>query len=347
MEAKSNLIKTFGSDNNSGVHPIIFAAIEKANKGSEVSYGADPYTARAIKLLKKEFGKNTEIFLSLTGTASNVMAFKAIAKPYHAIIASESSHISVDECAAVEHFTGCKILTVATTDGKLTIDLINRHMHSFGDEHRAQPKIISITQSTELGSVYSQQELKKLCDFAHQHEMLVHMDGARLFNAAAYLNKSLREITVDVGVDVLSLGGTKNGALCAEAVLFFDPSLASGFKYIRKQAMQLYSKMRFLAVQFEALFMNNLWLDNANNANAMAQLLGQELAAIKQIKLARPVQGNGVFAIMPKEMICKLHEHYYFYVWNEQTDEVRLMTSFNTTRDEVMAFVAVAKEYAR
>lgn len=331
--------KSFASDNNAGIHPEILTAIVNANQGHVVGYGDDEYTARAIKKFQEHFGNDIEVFFAFNGTGANVLGLKAITDSFNAIICAATAHLNVDECGAPEKFLGCKLLTVPTLNGKLTVDLVQRHVHGFGDQHHVQPKVISITQSTELGTVYAQAEIKALADFAHHHTMLLHMDGARIANAAASLSLPLRAITKDVGVDVLSFGGTKNGLMLGEAVIFFNKSLAKNFPYIRKQGMQLASKMRFISAQFIALLTNDLWLHNAAHANKMAKKLADSLQQIPEIKITQEVMANGVFAIIPKELIAKLQEKYFFYVWNEERNEVRWMTSFDTTEEDIQNFV--------
>lgn len=331
--------KSFASDNYAGIHPEILQAITAANVGHVGAYGNDPYTQHAVNKFKEHFGENIEVFFVFNGTAANCLSLKSATQSYNAIICAETAHINVDECGAPEKFTGCKLLTLATEDGKLTIDLIKQHMHGFGDQHHIQPKVISITQTTELGTVYSIDEIKKIADFAHRNNCLLHMDGARISNAAASLNATLRQLTVDAGVDVLSFGGTKNGMMLGEVVIFFDKELAKNFQYIRKQGMQLASKMRFISAQFIALLSNELWLKNATHANKMAKLLAEKIKSIPHITITREVQANAVFAILSEKIIPQLQEKYFFYVWNNQTNEVRWMTSFDTTEQDINEFV--------
>jgi threonine aldolase len=336
--------KGFASDNYAGIHPDILKAINDANKGHAKAYGGDTYTEEAIALFKKNFGENIDVYFVCTGTAANVLSLSTLLKPYQGIICAESAHINVDECGAPENYTGSKLLTVPTTDGKLTVDAIQNQRLNVGDQHKVQPKVISITQGTELGTVYTPEEIKKLTDFAHAHNLYVHLDGARLSNAAASLNVSLAAITKDVGIDVLTFGGTKDGMMLGEAVIFFNKDLSKDFKYIRKQGMQLVSKMRFISAQFIALFTDNLWLKNAQHANAMAQLLAEEIKKIPQIKMNKSVQANAVFAIVDSQIIPILQEKYYFYVWDEATSEVRWMTSWDTTKEDILDFVAFIKQ---
>jgi threonine aldolase len=334
----------FASDNNSPVHPAILQAIQNVNVGHTVGYGDDIYTENAIRKIKNEFGETCEPFFVFNGTAANVLSLKAITHSYHSIICGETSHIEQDECGAVEKFTGCKTIVVPTIEGKLTIQEISKHLHSIGFEHHSQPKVVSITQSTEMGTVYTQQEIEDIADFAHQNKLYLHMDGARLCNAAASLNLPLRTLTTDCGVDVLSFGGIKNGAMFGEAILFFHSELADNFKYYRKQGMQLGSKMRYISAQFDALLTNELWRKNALHANKMAQLLHQKVNHFPQITVTQKVQSNGVFAIVPSEIIPRLQQAYFFYTWDEHKSEVRWMTSFDTQVEDIEKFVALLTE---
>lgn len=335
--------RSFASDNNAGVHPEIIEALKTVNEGHVVAYGDDEITARAVKLFKKHFGRDVSVFFVFGGTGANTLGLKAITKPYQAVLCAETAHINVDECGAPEHHAGVKLIDLATADGKLRVEQLESYLHVFGNEHHVQPRVISISQATEMGTVYKKQELKALADFAHANNMLLHVDGARLSNAAASLNVSLKAITADAGVDVLSFGGTKNGMIYGEAVVFFDSKLAEDFKFIRKQGMHLPSKMRFVSAQFETMLAGDLWLRSAGHANRMARLLGSELEKIPQIKLTQPVEANGVFAVIPEKFIPALQKKYFFYVWNEAISEVRLMASFDTTEDDVHAFVELVR----
>ncbi len=332
------LIRGFASDNNAGVHPEILKAIYSVNEGHCIAYGDDPYTKEAVEKFKKYFGNNIDIYFVFNGTAANVLAIKTITKSYNSVICSDIAHLHVDECGAPEKYTGCKLLTVNSPDGKLTIDGIKSHLHGFGFEHHAQPKVLSITQSTEMGTVYQPGEIKEIVKLAHEYGLFVHMDGARIANAAASLDCTLREITLDAGTDVLSFGGTKNGMMFGEAVIFFNPQLSKDFKYIRKQGMQLGSKMRFISAQFSALLKDDLWLKNAQHANKMAKYLEENVRNISQISITQPVEANAVFAIVPPQYIPPLQEKFFFYVWNESTSEVRWMTAYDTTYKDVDNF---------
>ena len=335
--------RSFASDNNAGVHPSIMQAIARANEGHVVAYGDDPFTSRAMETFRDHLGKQTEVFFVFSGTGANALGLSAATHPHHAIICAATAHINVDECGAPEKFTGCKLLPVTTPDGKLRPEQIPPLLHEIGFEHHVQPRVISIAQATEMGTVYTTKELKQLSRFAHDHDLLLHMDGARISNAAAGLNVSLKAITRDAGVDVLSFGGAKNGMMYGEAVVFFDKSLAKDFKYTRKQGTHLPSKMRFISAQFEALLTGDLWRQNAAHANQMAQLLASELRTIPQVEITQNVESNGVFARVPRQYIPTLQKHYFFYVWNESISEARFMTSFDTTEDDIRDFVALVK----
>jgi len=334
----------FGSDNFSGVLPEVMKALKEANISHELSYGSDDYSQEAIQKFKKLFGKDIEVFFTFNGTAANTLAIASCTQSFNSVICADTAHIHVDECGTVEKFAGCKMLTLPTFDGKITPELIANHMHGFGDEHHTQPKIVSVTQCTELGTVYTPEELKAICDYAHSFGMYVHLDGARLANAVAHLDVDVKEITVNAGVDVLSFGGTKNGMMFGEAIVYFNTKLAENTKYIRKQGMQLYSKMRFIACQFSAMLEDDVWLRTARHSNAMATLLAKEIDQIPQVKLTQKVQANEVFAIIPRESIEKLQSKYFFYVWDETSAEVRWVCSFDTTEHDVMSFIALLKE---
>jgi threonine aldolase len=336
--------RSFASDNNAGVHPEMIEAIGAANTGHVVAYGDDPFTERAVKVFQKHFGKDIAVYFVFGGTGANVLGLKAITNSYEAVVCAETAHINVDECGAPEKFTGCKLLSARTTDGKLKPEHIKPFLHGVGFEHHVQPRVVSVSQATEMGTVYTKSELKTLARFAHDHNLLLHVDGARIANAAVSLNASLKEITVDAGVDVLSFGGAKNGMMYGEAVVFFDKKRAADFKYIRKQGMHLPSKMRFISAQFEALLSGDLWRRSAAHANRMARVLASELEKVPNIKITQPVESNGVFAEIPAKYIPTLQKKYFFYVWNEETSECRFMASFDTTEEDIHDFVALVRK---
>jgi len=332
--------KHFGSDNHAGTHPRVLAALADANAGDTDSYGADPWTARLQERFAEVFGPDAHGFPVFNGTAANVLSLAALLRPYEAVICAETAHINVDECAAPERFTSSKLLPVPTPDGKLTPELIATRMDGIGDQHHVQPRVISLAQVTELGTCYRPEEVAAIVAYAREHDLLVHMDGARIANALAHLGCPPRELTD--GVDMLSFGATKNGAMNADAVVVLRPGLAGTFPFIRKQGMQLASKMRFMSAQLLALFDDDLWLANARHANAMARRLADGLAAMPSVRLAHPVESNGVFAAVAPEHAEKLHENWSFHDWSTTASEtvVRWMTAFDTSEADVDAFLA-------
>ncbi len=336
---------SFASDNYSGVLPEVLEAIAQANGGHVGAYGNDPYTAKLQQLIQQHFGAQAQAFPVFNGTGANVLALQGILPRWGAVVCAESAHINQDESTAPQAVGGFKLWTIPTADGKLTPELIAQQAHGFGFEHRAQPLAVSITQSTELGTIYTPQELRAICDYCHELGMAVHMDGARLANAAAALGANLRDITTDVGVDILSFGGTKNGLLLGECVVVLNPERVSdGMKYLRKMNMQLASKMRFISAQLIALLEDGLWQRSAGNANAMAQKLAQSLQQIAGVQLVYPTQANAVFAKLPAGVAEKVREHTYFYDWDEQ-GTVRFVCSFDTTEtavDELIAAIRAA-----
>lgn len=334
----TEVVRGFASDNASGAHPSVLAAMSEANAGHVHAYGADPWTTRARELMRQEFGPQVETFFVFNGTGANSTALQALIRSYEAVICPASAHINTDECGAPERFTGGKLLAVDTPDGKLTPALIEGAITGVGFEHASQPAVVSITQSTEYGTVYRPGELREIAATAHAQGLRLHVDGARLANAAAALRCSLGEACA--GADVLSFGATKNGAVLAESVVFFDPALAEGFKYVRKQSAQLASKMRYISAQYVALLEDGLWRRNAENANAMAALLAERARSVPGVHITRAVQANEVFAILPREVIGPLAEEYDFYVWDERAAEVRWVTSWDTTAEDVERFAA-------
>ncbi len=344
MNFNANYRKGFASDNWSGVSPEVMLALQQINQGHHPSYGEnDPLMEQAQKAFRDVFGSESQTFFVYNGTAANVLAVQQLLRSWQAVVAPHSAHLNEDEGGAPEKFTGGKILTVHTENGKIIPEQVEPFLNSIGFQHHVQPKLISISQTTEMGTVYSLQEIEALADFAHENDMYLHMDGARISNAVVALGCSFKEMVTDTGVDVLSFGGTKNGLMFGEAVVFLNKELAAGFEYSRKQGMQLASKMRFIIVQFLAYLENDLWKRNALNANIMAKLLGEKIAGVDGLRLSRAVEANGVFAILPKDLIPKLQKEYFFHVWNESQNEVRLMCSFDTTLEDVQGFIAAAE----
>lgn len=339
-------IRGFASDNYSGVHPEVLAAIAAANDGHQIAYGEDAYTARLQEVFAAHFGDGVEAFPVFNGTGANVVGLQSMLPRWGAVIAASTAHINVDEGGAPERVAGIKILTVPTDDGKLTPELIDREAWGWGDEHRAQPLVVSITQSTELGTLYTPDEIRAIADHVHARGMRLHLDGARISNAAAALDLPLRAFTRDVGVDVLSFGGTKNGAMLGEAVVVLDPAASDGLLFLRKLNMQLSSKMRFVSAQLIALLEGDLYLRNARHANAMAARLRGAVEAgvadgtIRGVGFTQPTQANGVFATLPPGVADALRESFRFYDWDAARGEVRWMCSFDTTEQDVDAFVA-------
>ncbi|HUH02027.1 MAG TPA: beta-eliminating lyase-related protein [Kofleriaceae bacterium] len=333
----------FASDNAAGIHPRVLAAIEAANRGRALAYGHDGFTAAANARLREVFGATAEPLLVFGGTGANVLALRTMVDSYQSVVCAASSHVWVDECSAPERFVG-KLVPIATATGKLTPDAVREVLHGFGDVHHAQPRAISVAQATEWGTVYRPEELAALAELAHAHDMVLHLDGARLSNAAAALDLPLGAFGRDAGVDVLSFGGTKNGLLGAEAVIFFDPELARRAGFHRKQLMQLASKMRFLAVQIETRLEGELWRELASHANAMARRLGDGLAALPGITLTQPVETNAVFAALPPAAVAPMQAAGYFHMWDAARSIVRLMTAWDTEPAEVDAFLAAARQ---
>ncbi len=338
------LKRGFASDNNSGVHPAVMEAMICANQGHVVGYGGDPFTEKAKAMLREVIGNEADIYFVFTGTAANVLGLAGVTRSWNSVLTAYTAHIEGDECGAPEKFAGCKVLTVDTPDGKIRPELLKRHMHGFDFEHHSQPAVISISQPTEMGTLYTVEEIKALADYAHSNNMLLHMDGARLANAAAALGLPFRTFTTDAGVDILSFGGTKNGMMYGEAVCFLKPGLTHGFKFLRKQAMQLASKMRFISAQYIAYLSNGLWKDCAMHSNTMAKELEKRLREIKGVTITQKVESNGIFVIMPSDVAERLSREYFFYPWNDQLSEYRLMTSWDTTSDDIVQFAECLKD---
>ncbi|MER5480724.1 low specificity L-threonine aldolase [Streptomyces sp. NPDC002734] len=337
-------VRGFASDNYAGVHPEVLAALALANGGHQVAYGEDVYTEHLQQVVRGHFGATAEAYPVFNGTGANVVALQSVTDRWGAVICAESAHINTDEGGAPEQVAGIKLLTVPTPDGKLTPELIDRQAFGFEDEHRAMPQVVSITQSTELGTVYTPEEIRAVCEHAHAHGMAVHLDGSRLGNAAASLDVPMRAFTNAAGVDLLSLGGTKNGAMFGEAVVVIDKERVRRMKHLRKTSMQLASKMRFVSVQFEALLTKDLWLRNARHANEMARRLAEGVRAVDGVEILYPVQSNAVFARLPHAVTERLQKRFRFYFWDEAAGDVRWMCAYDTREDDVDAFVAALKE---
>ena len=333
----------FASDNYAGVHPEVLEAIALANGGHQVSYGADVYTEHLQDVFRAHFGDRATAYPVFNGTGANVVALQAVTERWQSVVCAATAHVNVDECGAPERMGGLKLLTVDAPLGKLTPELVDRQAYGFDDEHRAQPRVVSITQSTELGTLYSVEEIAAIVEHAHGLGMVVHLDGARIANAAAALEVPLRAFTTDVGVDIVSFGGTKNGLMLGEAVVVLNPDAVRGMDYLRKSSMQLASKMRFVSAQFDALLSGDLWLRNARHANAMARRLEAAVRSVPGVEVVRPVEANAVFAVLPRDVTGRLQKLYPFYVWDEASGEVRWMTAFDTTEGDVDSFVAALR----
>jgi threonine aldolase len=326
---------TFGSDNHAPVHPEVLAGLGAANEGHAFPYGADDVTEAAVAVVRRHLGPAADVAFVFNGTGANLIGLGLALRPWQHVVCARSAHIAVDECGAPERLLGVKLVEIDTPDGKLTPDLVRASVTGLGDEHRTQPGALSITQSTELGTVYTPDEITALADVAHGYGMVLHLDGARLANAAAALGAPLAAASSDCGVDVLSLGGTKNGLLGAEAVVVLRPGLGDGLAFARKQLGQLGSKGRYLGAQFLALLEGDLWLRNAGHANAMARRLADAVRDVPGVRITRPVQANAVFALLPPPVVAPLQEQFGFYVWDETTGEVRWMCSWDTTATDV------------
>lgn len=333
--------RSFASDNNAPVAPAILQAIADANDGDAVGYGDDAWTARAVARFREHFGDATEVYFAFNGTGANVAALSSLLRPWEAVLCPATAHLQTDECGAFERFSGSKVVPIPTVDGKLRPANVEPYLHAGHGVHFPQPRAISISQATEFGGVYEIDEIAELCAFAHRHDLLVHVDGARIANAAAALGTTPRALTVGAGVDVLSFGGTKNGLMVGEAICFFEPSLHAGAApFVQKQAMQLASKMRYVAAQFEALLAADRWLEYAAHANAMTARLHARAREIPGVRITRPVRCNAIFATLDRAAIERLQRDFFFYVFDETLPEVRWMTHWATTPDEVDRFAA-------
>jgi threonine aldolase len=337
-------VRGFASDNHAGVHPEVLAALGAANEGHQAAYGDDVYTARLREVFRDHFGERTEVYPVFNGTGANVVGLQAMCDRWGAVVCTEDAHLNLDEGGAPEKVAGLKLLTTPAADAKLTPELISARVRGMADPRRAQPQVVSLTQSTELGTVYTPEEIAAICAHAHDLGMLVHVDGARLANAAASLDLPLRAFTTDAGVDVLSFGGTKNGLLLGEAIVVLNPDAVRGVAFLRKAGMQLASKMRFVSAQFLALLEGDLWLRSALHANLMAQRLATAITDLPGVSVVRPVQANAVFAVIPQDVADRVRKRFSFYTWDEPTGEARLMTAFDTTEEDVDAFAAALAE---
>ena len=338
-------MRSFGSDNNSGVHPCIMEALTAANSDHAIAYGDDPWTAEAAAVVRELLGEEAiEPFFLFNGTGANVVALQACTLPFHSILCAATAHIAVDECGAPVKLTGASLKEIDTPDGKLTPDLVRPHLHGFGFEHHSQPRVIAISQTTELGTAYTTDEVRALADLAHAHGMILFVDGTRIANACAQLNVSLREMTIDCGVDLFTLGGTKNGLMFGEVLVPLREELAQHIRYYRKQTTQLYSKMRYIAAQFIPYLREGLWLENARRSNAAAQMLYDEMRGVKWLEITQKVESNAIFFILPKSITDRLRERYFFYDWDESRNEMRLVCSWDTTEEDIRQFCDYLKQ---
>ncbi|MFI3322222.1 MAG: low specificity L-threonine aldolase [Rikenellaceae bacterium] len=334
-------MRSFASDNNSGVHPSILEAIKEANNNHAVGYGDDKWTEAATAKFKEIFGEKAAPFFVFNGTGANSVAISSVTRSYNSIICAQSAHINVDECGAPQKMSGCAVTAIPTKDGKLSAALIEPYLVHFGVCHHSQPKVVYISQASELGTVYTIEEVKAIADLIHKYDMYLHMDGARIANACAYLGCSLREITVDAGVDILSFGGTKNGMMMGEAVVSFRDEITAHVEFYRKQGAQLASKLRYLSSQFLPYFENELWLKNATASNELAQRLYDALSKYPEVvKFTQKLETNQIFFTLPNRLIEPLLESYFFYTWNEEIDEIRLVTSWDTTDEDISGFIS-------
>ena len=340
-------MRSFASDNNSGVHPLVMEAIAEANRDHAVGYGDDPWTAKATAKIKEIFGTDAEPFFVFNGTGANSVALQAATRSFNSILCAQTAHIYVDECGAPGRMTGCTLTPIHTDNGKLTPEQLKPHLTHFGVCHHPQPGAVYISQASELGTIYTIAEVRAIADLIHSHGMVLHMDGARLANACAAVGCTMKEMTVDAGVDILSFGGTKNGMMMGEAVISFRPEITANLPYYRKQSAQLASKMRYLSAQFLPYLENGLWLKNAAHANRQAKRLEEMLRPYPQIQFTQPVDTNQLFFVLPKEASDELLKHYFFYTWNDATNEVRLVTSWDTTEEDIESFGALLKTVLR
>lgn len=333
-------MRGFGSDNNSGVHPLMMQAIIDANKNHAVGYGDDDWTREAEKAVKRLIEKeDVEPLFVFNGTGANAIALQACTLPFHHIVCASTAHIAVDECGAPARFTGCALKEIATADGKLTPERIRPLLHGFGVEHHSQPKVIVISQTTETGTAYTLREIKLLADLAHEHGMYLFVDGTRMANACAFLNVSVKAMTVDCGVDIFTFGGTKNGLMIGEVLVPLRKELAENIRYYRKQTTQLYSKMRFVSAQFIPYFNEGIWLENARKSNAAAQKLAAGMRKAG-VELTQEVQSNAVFFTLSEEKTAQLRERYFFYDWDVERNERRLVCSWDTTEEDLAGFIS-------
>ena len=332
-------MRSFGSDNHSGVHPAILDAIKQANNDHVIAYGDDRWTEEAIGKIKNIFGEEAEPYFVFNGTGANVIALQACLRPFESVIVPSTAHVFVDECGSPEFMTRSALKPVKTHNGKLTPEHIEPFLSNIGDQHHSQPKVVYISQCSELGTVYSVQEIRTLADYLHRNGMYLHVDGARIANAAVSLGKDLKSITADCGVDILSFGGTKNGMLMGEAVISFREELSDKLKYIRKQSAQLYSKMRYTSCQFSAYFQDDLWKQNAAHANSMAQNLRNGILSITDVEFTQSTDANILLLKIPPVIIEQLLKNHFFYIWNEQEHEIRLVTSWDTTEEDISIFL--------
>ncbi len=329
----------FISDNSSTVHKKVLKKITEVNQGVAFPYGNDPYTKHATEMMQSLFNKDTDVYFTINGTSANVIGLSALMQSYESVICAESTHINTDECGALEKYIGAKISSVEHNHGKINVQSIEKFLLDKGNEHHNQPKIISISQCTEFGSVYTPEEIKEIADFTHRHDMYLHMDGARIANAAVSLGISFNEMIADTGVDLLSFGGTKNGMMMGEAIISFRPEVTSNPKFIRKQGMQLVSKMRYISAQFIAYLEDDLWRDNATQANSTAQYLAKRLTEIPEIEIKNAVNANMIFARFPQEIIDKTINKEYYYLMYPLENVVRMVTSYNSTKEDVDQFI--------